>query len=157
MKSKAILFTLAGIFLFSLASSVSAYMYYAPDNYDSFSYHSERSMGGMYGGSTKTNDYNRLTYTNYLPGGGTDKTTTFVRTTRDMPMLNYGGQNYNSNYYNQNNYAPSYNQNNYAPTYSGNYQPYQPSSYNDYRPWYQNYWREPTYPRYNYRYSSNGY
>ena len=159
MNKKNILMGFALLTIFATLSLGSAYLqgygpYYANGNYDSYSSHTTRSQGNLYGwGSTKTTNYNRFNSEQILPDGTIEKTTQYVRTSRDSPNYptynNYNNQpnyqNYNSNYYPmQSNYNANYYNTNY-PIYS-NYNNYNSGYNNDY--WYQKYWDNKNYPTY---------
>ena len=145
MNKKNILMGFALLTIFATLSLGSAYLqgygpYYANGNYDSYSSHTTRSQGNLYGwGSTKTTNYNRFNSEQILPDGTIEKTTQYVRTSRDSP--NYPAYN---NYYNQPYYS-NYNTNYYPMNYNygNNYNSYYNNDY-----WYQKYWDNRNYPTY---------
>lgn len=93
----------AALLVTSLFASFSSAYYYGNsgygnsynDDYDRFSYHSERVNEGPFGSSKTARDYNRVTENFCYSNGICKKRTVYEHVTTDYPQVNY----YNGNNY----------------------------------------------------------
>jgi hypothetical protein len=144
--NKKLILGFAGLFFTLLALNFASANYYTfpyyggygHDNFDSFSYHSERTTGNYGYLNTKTNDYNRVTES-FWDGRDWVERTYYVSERRESPNYGYGGYGYGG----YGNFYGGY------PNYYG--------EYNNYNSGYGNYYKYPSYNKYNYNYPRYGY
>jgi hypothetical protein len=133
---KKIILGIVGLFaVMFVMNFASAYYYTYPayggygydDQYDSYSYSSQRTTGNGPYVSTKSTNYNRVTE-NYWNGREWVKRTSYVSEKRESPQYSRGYGGYGNYYGGYNNY----------------------NRYNNYNPWYQKYWDNDRYNNYGY-------